>query len=200
MRRNARRLYPVLWLVIIAFIAFIPGMGPGVDNVVARVDGDPIYLDEYRFALQQQTAYYRDMSGGSLPEDFLQQIQIEQIVLESLIRERLILAAARDQGFSVSDREISERIHQYPAFLQEGVFIGRDRYLQVLRNNGIESEDFEQDVADEILYQKFTELVSNGVTVTGREVEDEYQRRNEQVQFDFFVVRATGLADASNRR
>ena len=193
MRRNARRLYPVLWLVIIAFIAFIPGMAPGPDNVVARVGGDPIYLDEYRFALQQQTAYYREMSGGSLPDDFLQQIQIEQIVLESLIRERLILVAARDQGFSVSNREISERIHRYPSFVEDGVFIGRDRYLQILRNNGIESEDFEQDVADEILYQKFTELLSNGVTVIDREVEDEYQRRNEQVQFNFFVVQATGL-------
>ena len=193
MRRNARRMYPVLWLVIIAFIAFIPGMAPSPDNVVARVGGDPIYLEEYRFALQQQTAYYREMSGGSLPDDFLQQIQIEQIVLESLIRERLILVAARDQGFSVSDREIYERIQRYPAFLEDDVFIGRDRYLQVLRNNGLETEDFEQDIADEILYQKFTELVSNGVTIIDREVEDEYQRRNEQVQFNFFVVRATGL-------
>ncbi len=193
MRRNARRLYPVLWLVIIAFIAFIPGMAPGPDNVVVRVGGDPIYLDEYRVALQQQTAYYREMSGGSLPDDFLQQIQIEQIVLESLIRERLILVAARDQGFSVSDREISERIQRYPTFVEDGVFIGRDRYVQLLRNNGIETEDFEQDVADEILYQKFTELLSNGVTVIDREVEDEYQRRNEQVQFNFFVVQATGL-------
>ncbi len=133
------------------------------------------------------------MSGGNLPDDFLQQIQIEQIVLEQLIRERLILTAARDQGLSVSDREIQERIMQYPAFLQDGVFIGPDRYKQVLRSNGIAFEDFEGQLADEILFQKFTELVANGVAVTDREVEEVYQRANEQVQFDFFVVRATGL-------
>ena len=194
MRRNVRNLSWVLWLVIIAFIAFyIPDLIRGPSNVVARVDGDPIYVAEYQQALQQQAEYYRSVSGGNLPDDFLQQIQIEQIVLESLIRERLILAAARDQGLTVSDRETQERIMSYPGFLENGVFIGPDRYRQVLRANGVALEEFEQQVADEVLFSKFTELVSNGVTVTDREVEDGYQRRNEKVQFEFFVVRAAGL-------
>jgi peptidyl-prolyl cis-trans isomerase D len=194
MRRNVRNLSWVLWLVIIAFIAFyIPDLIRGPSNVVARVDGDPIYVAEYQQALQQQAEYYRSVSGGNLPDDFLQQIQIEQIVLESLIRERLILAAARDQGLTVSDRETQERIMSYPGFLENGVFIGPDRYRQVLRANGVALEEFEQQVADEVLFSKFTELVSNGVTVTDREVEDGYQRRNEKVQFEFFVVRAVGL-------
>ena len=194
MRRNVRKLSWVLWLVIIAFVAFyIPDLIRGPSNVIARVDGEPIYIDEYQQALQQQSEYYRSVSGGNLPDDFLQQIQIEQIVLEQIIRERLILVAARDQGLSVSNREINERIRQYPAFLEDGVFIGPDRYKQVLRSNGIAFDEFESQLADEILFQKFTELVANGVTVTDREIEDVYQRANEQVQFDFFVVRATGL-------
>jgi peptidyl-prolyl cis-trans isomerase D len=193
MRRNVRNLSWVLWLVIVAFIAFyIPDLIRGPSNVVASVDGDPIYVAEYQQALQQQAEYYRSVSGGNLPDDFLQQIQIEQIVLDSLIRERLILAAARDQGLTVGNREIQERIMSYPAFLENGVFIGPDRYRQVLRTNGIALDEFEQQVADEVLFNKFTELISNGVTVTDREVEDAYQRRNERVQFEFFVVRAAG--------
>ena len=194
MRRNVRNLSWVLWLVIVAFIAFyIPALVGGPSNVIARVDGEPITYDEFQQALQQQAAYYEGVGGGNLPDDFLQQIQIEQIVLESLIREKLILAAARDQGLTVSGREVSERIMQVPAFLENGVFIGPDRYRQVLRANNMDLEDFERQVGNEVLFQKFTELISNGVTVTDREVEDAYQRRNEQVQFDFFVVRSTGL-------
>lgn len=194
MRRNVRKLSWVLWLVIIAFVAFyIPDLIRGPSNVIARVDGEPIYIAEYQQALRQQAEYYRSVSGGNLPDDFLQQIQIEQIVLEQLIRNRLILAAARDQGLSVSNREINERIRQYPRFLQDGVFIGPDRYKQALRANGISFEEFEGQLADEILFQKFTELVANGVMVTDRDIEDVYQRANEQIQFDFFVVRATGL-------
>ncbi len=194
MRRNVRNLSWVLWLVIIAFIAFyIPALVGGPSNVIARVDGDPITITEYQQALQQQAAYYQQVSGGELPDDFLQQIQIEQIVLEQLIRERLILAAARDQGLSVSEREIQERIMQNPTFQQEGVFIGPDRYKQILRANNISFEDYEADLAKGILFEKFTELISNGVSVTDREIEEAYQRANERVQFDFFVVRATGL-------
>ncbi len=194
MRRNVRNLSWVLWLVIVAFVAFyIPDLIRGPSNIIARVDGEPIYVAEFQQALQQQTAYYQSVSGGSLPDDFLQQMQIREIVLESLIRERLILAAARDQGLSVSDRELGDRIMEYPAFQEDGVFIGPDRYKQVLRNNGISFEDFERQVSNEVLFEKFTELVSNGVTVTDREIEDAYQRANEQAQFDFFVVRSTGL-------
>ncbi|MGD8817195.1 MAG: peptidyl-prolyl cis-trans isomerase [Acidobacteriota bacterium] len=194
MRRNVRHLSWILWLVIIAFIAFyIPALVQGPSNIVARVDGDPITVTEYQRALQQQAAYYQQASGGELPDDFLQQIQLGEMVLQQLIRERLILAAARDQGLTVSAREISERITQDPVFQRNGAFIGPEAYKALLRANGLQAEDFESQVADQILFEKFTDLVSNGVTVTDREVEEEYQRANEQVQFDFFVVRATGL-------
>lgn len=194
MRRNVRKLSWVLWLVIVAFIAFyIPDLIRGPSNIIARVDGEPIYIADFQQALQQQTAYYQSVSGGSLPDDFLQQMQIREIVLESLIRERLILVAARDQGLSVSNREVQARIIEYPAFQQDGMFVGSDRYKQVLRGNGISFEDFETQVRNEVLFEKFTELVSNGVTVTDREIEDAYQRANEQAQFDFFVVPSTGL-------
>ena len=194
MRRNVRKLSWVLWLVIVAFIAFyIPDLIRGPSNIVARVDGEPIYIDDFQQALQQQTAYYQSVSGGNLPDDFLQQMQIREIVLESLIRDRLILAAARDQGLSVSAREVQARIIEYPAFQEDGIFIGPDRYKQILQANGLSFEEFERQVHNEVLFEKFAELVSNGVTVTNREIEDAYQRANEQAQFDFFVVPSTGL-------
>lgn len=194
MRRNVRKLSWVLWLVIIAFIAFyIPDLIRGPSNIVARVDGEPIYIADFQQALQQQTAYYQSVSGGNLPDDFLQQMQIREIVLESLIRDRLILAAARDQGLSVSAREIQARIMEYPTFQEDGIFIGPDRYKQMLQVNGISFEDFEGQIHNEVLFEKFTELVSNGVTVTNREIEDAYQRANEQAQFDFFIVSSAGL-------
>ena len=194
MRRNVRKLSWVLWLVIIAFIAFyIPDLIRGPSNIVARVDGEPIYIADFQQALQQQTAYYQSVSGGNLPDDFLQQMQIREIVLESLIRDRLILAAARDQDLSVSAREILARIMEYPTFQEDGIFIGPDRYKQMLQVNGISFEDFEGQIHNEVLFEKFTELVSNGVTVTNREIEDAYQRANEQAQFDFFIVSSAGL-------
>lgn len=191
LRNNVRKLSWTLWLVIVAFIVlYIPNLVRNPGNVVARVDGEPIYAEEYVNALQQQSDYYRNMSGGDLPEDFLQQIQIEQIVLDQLVRERLMVAAARDQGLTVTPQEIRDWLMRYDVFRGiDGRWIGHEAYLRTLRNSGLDVEDFEQQVAQDALVSKFTELVSSGVTVSEAEVQDAYQRRNEQVRFDFFVVR-----------
>ena len=54
MRRNVRKLSWVLWLVIVAFIAFyIPDLIRGPSNIIARVDGEPIYIADFQQALQQ---------------------------------------------------------------------------------------------------------------------------------------------------
>jgi len=133
-RRNVRKLHWVLWIVILAFVAFyVPNLVQSPSNIVARVDGDPIYADEYQQALQQQAAYYRSISQGDLPEDFLQQIQIGQIVLDTLVREKLLVAAARDEGLSASPQEILDRIIQFDAFRDEqGRWVGDVRYQQIL--------------------------------------------------------------------
>jgi peptidyl-prolyl cis-trans isomerase D len=200
MRRNVRKLHWVLWLVILAFIAFyVPNLVQSPSNVVARVDGDPIYAEDYQQALQQQAAYYRSISQGDLPEDFLQQIQIGQIVLDSLIRQKLLVAAARDEGLSATPQEIKDRILQFDAFRDEqGRWVGDARYQQILRENGYPIEDFEQEIAQSIMLEKLTGLISESVSLTDAEVEDSYQRRNEMVQFDFFQLRPGDfLAEAS---
>jgi peptidyl-prolyl cis-trans isomerase D len=200
MRRNVRKLHWVLWIVILAFVAFyIPNLVQTPSNVVARVDGDPIQAEEYQQALQQQADYYRSISQGDLPEDFLQQIQIGQIVLDSLIRQKLLVAAARDEGLSATPQEIKNRIIQFDAFRDEqGLWVGDARYLQILRDNGYPVERFEQEIGQSILLEKLTGLISESVALTDAEVSDAYQRRNEMVQFDFFQLRPEDfLAEAS---
>ena len=200
MRRNVRKLHWVLWIVILAFIAFyVPNLVQSPSNIVARVDGDPIEADDYQQALQQQAAYYRSISQGDLPEDFLQQIQIGQIVLDSLIRQKLLVAAARDEGLSATPQEIMDRIIQFEAFRDEqGRWVGDAQYQQILRDNGYPVEKFEQEIRQNILLEKLTGLISESVALTDAEVADAYQRRNEMVQFDFFQLRPEDfLAEAS---
>jgi len=199
-RRNVRKLHWVLWIVILAFVAFyVPNLVQSPSNIVARVDGDPIYADEYQQALQQQAAYYRSISQGDLPEDFLQQIQIGQIVLDTLVREKLLVAAARDEGLSASPQEILDRIIQFDAFRDEqGRWVGDVRYQQILAENGYAVGKFEAEIEQSIMLEKLTGLISESVALTDAEVEDAYQRRNEMVQFDFFQLRPGDfLAEAS---
>ena len=190
LRRNVRRLSWTLWLVILAFVVlYIPDLVRQQDNIVARVDGSPILAEDYRRSMQEQIDYYRSLNNGELPEDFLQQIQVEQVVLEQLIRRRLILAASRDQGVTISRQEVRDRILQYEVFRDEdGRFVGIERYRATLAGNGIDLETFEAHLVQDLLVERLTNLMADGVTVIDAEVEETYQRENEKVRFEYLVV------------
>ncbi|NKB87537.1 MAG: hypothetical protein GKS06_04900 [Acidobacteria bacterium] len=196
MRRNVRRLSWTLWLVIAAFIIlyFPDFFAAGPDNEVARVDGQVITLTEYRNALNEQMNYYRGLNNGDLPENFVQQIQLHNVVVEQLVRRKLILAAARDQGFEIAPQEIRDRLVQFPAFIDEsGRWIGVDEYRNVLARSGIDQATFEQNMVEELLVERVTGLLTEGIQVSDSQLQELYQRQNERVRFDYIQVRPTAF-------
>lgn len=196
MRRNVRRLSWTLWLVIAAFIIlyFPDFFAGGTDNVVARVDGEVITLTEYRNALNEQLNYYRSLNEGELPENFIQQIQLHNVVMEQLVRRRLILAAARDQGFAIAPQEVRDRLLQYPAFTDTtGRWVGIEEYRNVLARNGIDQTTFEQQMVEELLVERVTGLLTEGVQVSDSQLRELFRRQNEKVRFDYVQVRPTAF-------
>jgi len=196
MRRNVRRLSWTLWLVIAAFIIlyFPDFFAGGPDNEVARVNGEVITLGEYRKALNEQVNYYRDLNQGQLPDNFIQQMQLQNVVVEQLVRRRLILAAARDQGFAIAPQEIRDRLVQFPAFTDEqGRWVGLEEYRNVLVRAGIDETIFEQQVVEDLLVERVTGLLSEGVQVNDSQLRELFQRQNERARFDYVQVRPTAF-------
>ena len=194
LRRNVRRLSWTLWLVIAAFIAlYLPAMfTSGAANVVARVNGEPIEAAEFQRAMNEQMQYYRGLNQGELPDNFIQQMQLQGVVLEQLIRRRLIVEAAEEQGFAIARQELKDRMLQYPAFRREdGRWIGDEEYRTILQRNGLDVASFEESIMDDLLVERVTGLITEGVVVNDRDVEDAYQRQSEKVRFDFVQVRPT---------
>ncbi len=190
-RRNVRRLSWTLWLVIAAFIVlYIPDLVGGRGNVVARVDGEAIMATEFQRAFNEQMSYYRSLNQGQLPNDFNLNFQVRNVVLEQLVRRRLLLAAARDQGFAIAPQEIKDRMMEFPVFRDEdGYWVGDEEYRNVLLRNGLDVADFERSVIEDLLVERVQGLVTEGVSVTDAELEDAFQRQNEQVGFDFVQIR-----------
>ena len=194
LRRNVKRLSWTLWLVIAAFIAlYLPALfTSSAANVVAWVNGEPIEAAEFQRAMNEQMQYYSGLNQGELPDNFIQQMQFQSIVLEQLIRRRLIVAAAEDQGFAIARQELKDRLMQYPAFRREdGRWIGDEEYRTILQRNGLEVVSFEGSIIDDLLVERVTGLITEGVAVNDREVEEVYQRQSEKVRFDFVQIRDT---------
>src|SRR5437762_4549017 len=140
MRRHRDWLKWSLFLVCVAFVLFyIPDFlrGSGADasssDTIAQIDGREITSGEFRRTYQAQLQAYRSAYGGQMNEQLLKQLGVEQQILQQMVDERAALAEAGRLGITASDEEVRRRILTYPAFQDNGAFIGEQRYVQLLR-------------------------------------------------------------------
>jgi peptidyl-prolyl cis-trans isomerase D len=196
MRRHKGWLKWSLALVVLAFIIFyIPaflGRGDTGDSsgspgdTVASVDGRQISVAEFQRAYQSQIQMYRGAYGGNVSEQMLKQLGIDQQILQQMVDEQASLAEAKRQGIDVSDAELAQRILTIPAFQENGQFIGQSRYAALLRMQRppMSVDEFEQSLRKSLAVEKLRSALTGWVTVSDKDVEQEYQRRNEKVKLE----------------
>ena len=119
------------------------GGGDMGQHVVATVGGEPIDFKEYQHALNNQRNMYRAMYKDRYQE-MLQNLDLEQMVLDSLVDQKVALNEARALGLTATPEDVQKEILSMQAFQQDGRFIGQDLYRQILEMNNITVPTFEQ--------------------------------------------------------
>jgi peptidyl-prolyl cis-trans isomerase D len=198
MRRHKGWLKWSLALVCLAFVIFyIPafldrGQDAMASDAVASVDGREITVNEFRRAYQTQLQVYRSAYGGNISEQMLKQLGISQQILQQMVDEQAALAEARRQGIDVTDAEIAQYIVNIPAFKENGQFIGSARYAAMLRMQRppLTPEEFEDGLRRDLAVQKLRSALTGWVTVSDKDVAQEFKRRNEKVKLDLVVFSA----------
>ncbi len=203
MRRHKNWLKWSLFLVVVAFIAlyfpdFIGAGGPASLNAeVARVGDERITASTFRRAYQRQMQAYTQAYGGSVNQQMLKQLGVDQSILRQLIDERAAVAEARRLGLTVSDAEVAQRIFAIPAFQQKGVFGGDQLYAQILasQNPPLSKAEFEDNLRQALLVDKLRAALTDWVAVSDSELEAEFTRRNQKVKAEVVVFSADRLRD-----
>src|SRR5437773_886183 len=191
MRRHKNWLKWSLGLVCLAFVIFyIPDFlrGTGADaasgDTIAKVQGQDITAGEYRRTYQAQVQAYRTAYGANMSDQLLKQLGIDQQILQQMVDERAALAEAGRLGIDVNNEEIRQRIMSFPAFQENGAFIGDQRYQQLLRMQRppLTASDFEDSVRRSVAVEKLRTTVTEWLSVADPELEQEYRRRNDKVK------------------
>jgi len=199
MRRQRSNLKWV-WVAIIFIFSvtlvtlYIPvGDLPNVSitNDVASVGSESISAREFQSAYRD---YVNRMRGQVTPE-MMRAFHFERQILDNLVSRYVITVEAKRLGLDVTPTEIEQKILEIPAFRENGAFIGRARYQEILAQNNLTMEDFESRVANEILIDKLRSFITASVAVTDKDAEEEYKRRNEKAKLDYFVIDAAKLED-----
>ena len=191
MRRHKDLLKWSLAIVVVSFIllyipSFLrePGTGPLNSSVVATVEGREITAARFRRVYQQQIQAYRQAYGTNMDERLLKQLGMEQRIVQQMIDEEAALAQAHRLGIGASDAEVQQRILSLPAFQENGQFIGDVRYRQLLnmQNPPMRPDEFEEQVRRGITLEKLQAALTDWITVSNTEIEQEFRRRNEKVK------------------
>ena len=203
MRRHRAWLNWLLVLVIATFILlYIPVFlktETGVPGeVLADVGGMPITRGEFTQAYQRQRQMYEQMYQGRLDPAVLRSLGLEQRTLEGLVSQRLVALEAKRLGLRVDDETIARRLATMPQFQQNGRFIGAGEIRRWLDMRGVTEEQFAEELRQQILGEQLEALVTDGVSVTPAEAEQEFRRRNEQVKLEYVLADAAKFRDGQS--
>src|SRR6187200_2802493 len=139
MRQHRNWLKWSLFIVAFAMVIFFipnfvrnPSGGTAAGSAVAVVEGREIRSDEFQRTYQAQIQAYRSAYGANMSDQLLRQLGVEQQILQQMVDERAALAEADRLAIRVSDDEVKQRILAIPSFQDKGVFIGEQRYRQIL--------------------------------------------------------------------
>jgi peptidyl-prolyl cis-trans isomerase D len=189
MRRQHSKLKWLLLVIIVVFVwAYIPSftdMGSGASaSDVASVGSEAVSAKEF------QVAYRNNISrmGSQVSPEMLRAFGFDKQVLDYLISQHVISVEARRLGLQVSDREVQDKVLSNPVFIDSGGFIGHARYVALLDQNNMTVTEFESAIRSQLLSEKLLSFLTAGVSVSDKEAEDEYRKKNEKAKVDYFVI------------
>lgn len=155
------------------------------NEVLATVSGDEITVGD----LDRLKENYRQMFGGQIS---LAQLGGDVRFLDGLVRDRVIAHEAVRLGLGASDAEVAAAIRKQYADASGKVDI--DRYKERVATQYGTVAKFEETMRSQIAAEKLRAFVTAGVTVSEKEVEEDYRKKNTSFDLTYVPVSADALA------
>lgn len=179
----------LLWTVVASFIGtifLVWGMGRETSaGVVAVVNGKKITFEEYQEFYNRIYNFYKKQQG-EINENIFAPI-IKKTAIDSLITRKLQLSIAEKEGILAGDEEVVDEIQGMDVFKKDGKF-DRDMYIKILQANRINPAQYEEEIREELLIKKMTNLIKDSVKASKQEVKDSYIRSNEKIDIDYIIL------------
>lgn len=195
LRDNVRRLAPLLWLVIAAFVILmfweVGNTQPGSASAqtAATVAGEDITFGEFETTYRNLEARFRSVYGESYTPELAEQLGLPMQAIQSLVQQKLIAREAERVGIEASKAEVQKAIFEVPA-LQDanGNFIGSSEYQRILAINRIRPEEFEKDLAEGVLLDKFRRFFGSSVWVSDADAERAARAQAESAEIRYVLL------------
>ncbi|SES26170.1 peptidylprolyl isomerase [Pedobacter rhizosphaerae] len=207
--------YILVFAIGFAIVAFLVGDAINVgkpfwaanQKVVGSIDGNEISIDEFGPKVEQGVNQFKQQYGGSANAQ-MTAMAVDQAWNAELAK--ALLTKEYDRlGLNVSEDELldllqganpSPLIKQYFSNPQTGQ-LDRATLMNFLKSKEPQalqqSAMLQEEIKNQALQTKYTNLVRNSVYVTSLEATDEYTNRNKLANFKYVSLDYTSVPDAS---
>jgi peptidyl-prolyl cis-trans isomerase D len=164
----------------------------GAADVVAQVGDQTVTLADINTQLneiRQRNSIPRQLEGFYASQ-----------LMKQLVFQKEIEYEAKRLGITVSDKERADRIRQIlPAAFNGDTFVGVDAYAgMVQRNFQMPVSTFEELIRSSLVEEKFRKLLTDGISVSPAEIQEEFRFENEKVKLDYVYIKPEELAAKIN--
>lgn len=178
-------------VLVIALVFIFWGVGANMmDSREAAivVNDQEISFQEYQRTYDQLLSGYRKQFGGSVPEELLKSLGLNEQVKSQLIQQVLLRQGTAAMGLLVSAPEIQRHIQGMAQF-QENDSFNMDKYKSLLASNRLTPHQFETLQRTDMLSAKGVQAIGSfATTVTDAEINDLYQQAKESVTLSFIKI------------
>ena len=186
----------IIGMLALSMLLYLVPQGPDSSqapgDVVAKVGDQSITLSD----INQRLSEIRQ--NNPIPHQ-LEGLYANQI-LKQLVFQKEVEYEAKRLGISVSDQERADRIRQIlPTAFNGDAFVGNEAYSQqVLQRFQMTVPAFEELIRSSMIEEKFHKLLTDGVSVSPAEIQDEFRYENEKIKLDYAAANPETLADKIN--
>ncbi|WP_043339736.1 SurA N-terminal domain-containing protein [Belnapia moabensis] len=137
----------------------------GRDNAVARVNGEPIEIDEAQAAIRREMQRISRQLGGQFDNDPRIRRAVAQQAIEQLILDRVLRAEATTLGIAVPDQAVRDFIFSIQGFRGMSGQFERPVFENFLRGNDLTEAGFLALVRADLARQQLALAVRSGAVV-----------------------------------
>ena len=169
----------------------------GSTQVVASVNGQDITEREFENGYRQYRQRVREQLGSNYRPELIDETRMREEFLSSMIRDRLVLRASGDMGFSAGDTLVRSYIKSIPAFSTNGTF-NNEVYERRLRSQGLTPVGFESQIRQSLMAEQLAKSISASEFATDAEQRDLVRLSMQRRGFDYVIIPASGFKDSTD--
>ncbi len=198
-RNNSQSIFIKVAFGIIILVFVFMGIGSigTTASIVAKVNGEDITEQEFLSAYNQQ----RENIMANLPnvtEEFLEQMNFNGIVLESLVLKTLLEQESERTGISITPLELYEVISLFPFTHGSDGKFNQEVYQKALASMGQTPKRFEDTVKRDLLEAKFKELFANFSYASPLQARQVFDHQLEQRAFEAYIIKDEDFLASTN--